>query len=72
MSQNFKHIKTKGGNVQRQEFVIEFLDSQKSVKGIPWQSSGLSLLRAWVQSLVRALKSHKPLCRVKKKFKMYK
>ena len=41
--------------------------------GIPWQSNGrdsaLSLLRAWVQSLVRELGSHKPLGMAKKKRK---
>ena len=40
---------------------------------LPWQSSGydlvLSLPGAWVQFLVRELKSHKLLCAVKKKKK---
>ena len=44
-------------------------------EGIPWQSSGqdsmLSLLKAWVQSLVRELRSHKPCSKVKKKKKIY-
>ena len=40
------------------------------LQGIPWQSSGwdsaLPLLRAWVQFLVRELRSHKPQVKDKK------
>ena len=47
------------------------LDS--TTKGIHWWSSGwesvLSLVRAWVQSLIRGLGSHKPRRMTKKKKK---
>ena len=47
--------------------------TKKLTLGIPWWSSGynsvLSLPRAWVQSLVRELKSHKPRGAAKKRKK---
>ena len=51
-------------------------DNQKCPQGIPWRSSGwdyaLSLLRAWVQSLVGELRSHKPFGGAIKKRKKWK
>ena len=47
-----------------------YKDEKTYLEGIPWQSSGwesaLSLPRAWVQSLVGELKSHKPRSTAKK------
>ena len=55
------------------EFEINTTLKEKVIMGIPWQSSGydllLSLLLAWVQSLVRKLRSHKPYSVAKKKEK---
>ena len=37
-------------------------------RGDPWRDSALSLLRAWDQSLVGKLRSHKPHSAAKKNF----
>ena len=44
-------------------------DQEISLEGISWQSSGYVSSRAWVQSLVKELRSHKPCGAAKKKKK---
>ena len=54
---------------------IEQFLLQSTTKGIHWWSSGwesvLSLVWAWVQSLIRGLGSHKPQRMTKKKKKRF-